>query len=56
MLGLPAAPVIGVLKEVLDYFKTDGEFSIDDIRANNVGITYAYKFKSCEKCSGDKCK
>lgn len=56
MLGLPFAYAIGVSKEMLDYWKTDGEFSIDDIRANNVGIKYAYAGQSCEKCAGNSCK
>lgn len=56
MLGLPIAPAVGVAKEVMDYYKTDGEFSIDDIRANNVGVKYAYQFKSCNACSGNSCK
>ena len=55
MLGLPIAPAVGVIKEVADKYKTDGEFSVDDIRANNVGVMYAYKFQSCNKCAGKSC-
>ena len=55
MVGLPFAPSVGVLKEAVDYFKTDGEFSIDDIRANNVGVTYAYAGKECKECDGEYC-
>ncbi len=56
MSGIPLAPAIGVAKEAMDYFKTDGEFSIDDIRANNVGVRYAYQRKNCNKCAGNSCK
>jgi len=55
MLGLPAAPTIGTLKEALDeYFGAGAE--IDDIRANNVGVGYAYEGKNCKReCDNDYC-
>ncbi len=56
LLGIPIAPSIGVLKEILDIYNKNNE--IDDIRANNVGIRYSYEGKDCFKaCDGpDTCK
>ncbi|SMN12501.1 Rhs-family protein [uncultured Candidatus Thioglobus sp.] len=56
MLGIPAAPAVGIIKEFVDIFTDSNE--IDDIRANNVGVGYGYARKNCKKsCDGpDSCE
>lgn len=55
MLGLPAAPGIGIGKEIMDSLPGGTGFDMDDVRANNRGWGAGYDpTKDCqEKC--DEC-
>ncbi|RRD55644.1 hypothetical protein EII20_14210, partial [Comamonadaceae bacterium OH2545_COT-014] len=54
MAGLPAAPAIGIGKEIMDFFGKTG-FDVEDISANNEGVLKGYRFfwGDCERdCRG----
>ena len=49
MLGLPVVPIVGIGKEIMDFFGDTG-FEVDDVRANNIGWGKGYIFWSdCEE-------